>query len=71
MTKKDVFVAEDFLLHGIGNEVIFVTQASQIMKYKENRTFSDINEISQKPTCVVVATSCKMKWHKSKTTFRS
>jgi len=35
MTKKDVFVAEDLLLHGIGDEAIFVTQASQIMKYNK------------------------------------
>ena len=54
MTKKDVFVVEDFLLHGIGDEVIFVTQASQIIKYNENSTFSDINGTLQKPTCVVV-----------------
>ena len=52
MTKKDVFVVEDFLLHGIGDEVIFVTQASQIIKYNENSTFSDINGTLQKPTCV-------------------
>ena len=54
MMKKDIFVAEDLLLHGIGDEAIFVTQASQIMKHNENSTFSDINGISQKPTCVVV-----------------
>ena len=40
-TKKDVFVAEDLLLHGIGDELIFVTQMSQIMKDDENTTFSD------------------------------
>ena len=28
MTKKVVFIAEDLLLHGIGDEAIFVTQAS-------------------------------------------
>ena len=44
MTKKYVFVAEDLLLHGIGDEPIFVTQMSQIMKDDENITFSDINE---------------------------
>ena len=33
---------------------IFVTQMSQIMKDDENITFSDINETSQKPICVVV-----------------
>ena len=55
MTKKYVFVVEDLLLHGIGDEAIFVTQASQIMKYNENSTFSDINGTSQKPTCVVVS----------------
>jgi len=54
MTKKYVFVAEDFLWHGIGDEPIFVTQASQIMKDDENTTFSDINETSQKPIYVVV-----------------
>ena len=54
MTKKDVFVAEGLLLHGIGDEAIFVTQASQIMKHNENSIFSDINGTSQKPTCVVV-----------------
>ena len=46
MTKKYIFVAEDLLWHGIGNESIFVTQASQIMKDDENTTFSDINEMS-------------------------
>ena len=46
MTKKYVFVAEDLLLHGIGDEPIFVTQMSQIMKDDENTTFSDINEMS-------------------------
>jgi len=51
MMKKDIFVAEDLLLHGIGDEAIFVTQ---IMKHNENSTFSDINGISKKPTCVVV-----------------
>jgi len=54
MTKKYVFVAEDLLLHGIGDELIFVTQVSQIMKDDKNITFSDINETSQKPICVVV-----------------
>ena len=54
MTKKYVFIAEDLLWHGIGDEPIFVTQASQIMKDNENTTFSDINETSQKPICVVV-----------------
>ena len=29
-------------------------QASQIMKDDKNTTFSDINETSQKPICVVV-----------------
>ena len=53
-TKKYVFVAEDFLWHGIGDEPIFVMQASQIMKDDENTTFSDINETSQKPIYVVV-----------------
>ena len=28
MMKKYVFVAEDLLLHGIGDEPVFVTQAS-------------------------------------------
>ena len=54
MTKKYVFVAEDLLLHGIGDELIFVTQMSQIMKDDENTAFSDINKMSQKPICVVV-----------------
>ena len=52
--KKYVFVVEDLLWHGIGDEMIFVTQMSQIMKDDENTTFSDINETSQKPKCVVV-----------------
>ena len=47
------FVAEDFLLHGIGDEPIFVTQMSHIMKNDENTTFNDINETSQKPIYVV------------------
>ena len=42
MTKKHVFVTEDLLLHGIGDEGIFVTQVSQIMKHDENTTFNDI-----------------------------
>ena len=54
MTKKYIFVAEDLLLHGIGDEPFFVTQMSQIMKHNENSTFSDINGMSQKPICVVV-----------------
>ena len=54
MTKKYIFVAEDLLWHGIGDEPIFVTQVSQIMKDDENTTFSDINETSQKPIFVVV-----------------
>ena len=54
MTKKYVFVAEDFLLHGIGDESIFVMQVSQIIKDDENTTFSNINETSQKSICVVV-----------------
>ena len=54
MTKKYVFVVEDLLWHGIGDESIFVTQMSQILKDDENTTFSDINETSQKPICVVV-----------------
>ena len=54
MTKKYVFVAEDLLLHGIGDEPIFVTQMSQIVKYNENIIFSDINGMSQKLICVVV-----------------
>ena len=54
MTKKYVFVVEVLLLHGIGDELIFVTQISQIMKDDENTTFSDINETSQKPICVAV-----------------
>ena len=54
MTKKYVFVAEDLLWHSIGDEPIFVTQMSQIMKDGENTTFSDINETSQKPICIVV-----------------
>ena len=53
MTKKYVFVAEDLLWHGIGDELIFVTQMSQIMIDDENTTFNDINETSQKPICVV------------------
>ena len=52
MMKKDIFVVEDLLLHGIGDEAIFVTQ---IMKHNENSTFNDINGTSQKPTCVVVS----------------
>jgi len=31
-------------------------QASRIMKDDKNTTFSDINETSQKPICVVVST---------------
>ena len=58
MTKKDVFVAEDLLLHGIGDEAIFVTQASQIMKYNKNSTFNDINRTSQKLTCVAHSPPC-------------
>ena len=54
MAKKYVFVAEDLLWHGIGDEPIFVTQLSQITKDDENTTFSDINETSQKPKCVIV-----------------
>ena len=54
MTKKCDFVAEDLLWHGIGDESIFVTQVSQIMKDDKNTTFSDINETSQKPIYVVV-----------------
>ena len=46
MMKKYVFVAEDLLWHGIGDEPIFVTQVLQIMKDDENTTFSDINEMS-------------------------
>ena len=53
-TKKYVFVVEDLLLYGIGDELIFVTQMSQIMKDDENTAFSDINKMSQKPICVVV-----------------
>ena len=34
--------------------MVFVTQTSQIMKDDENTTFSDVNETSQKPICVVV-----------------
>ena len=37
-----MFVTEDLLLHGIGDEGIFVTQVSQIMKHDENTTFNDI-----------------------------
>jgi len=54
MTKKYIFIAEDFLWHGIGDEPIFITQMSQIMKDDENTTFSDIYETSQKLICVVV-----------------
>ena len=54
MMTKYIFVAEDLLWHGIGDEPIFVTQLSQIMKDDKNITFNDINEISQKPICVVV-----------------
>ena len=54
MTKKYIFVAEDLLLYGIGDELFFVTQMSQIMKRNENSTFSDINGMSHKPICVVV-----------------
>ena len=50
MMKKYVFVAKDFLWHGIGDELIFVTQMSQIRKDDENTTFS-----SQKPIYVVVS----------------
>jgi len=49
MTKKAVFIAEDLLLHGIGDEAIFVTQASQIMKHNGNSTFSDINGSHRSP----------------------
>ena len=49
MTKKTVFITEDLLLHGIGDEAIFVTQASQIMKHNENSTFSDINGSHRSP----------------------
>jgi len=38
MTKKYIFVAEDLLWHGIGNEPIFVMQTSQIIKHDENMT---------------------------------
>ena len=54
MTKKYIFITKDLLLHGIGDEPIFVTQVSQNMKGDENTTFSDINDTSQKPICVVV-----------------
>ena len=47
------FVAEDFLLHGIGDGSIFVTQMSHIMKNDENTTFNDINETSQKLVYIV------------------
>ena len=61
MMKKYVFVAKDLLWHGIGDELIFVTQASQIMKDDENTTFSDINKMSQKLICVVVCVEvCRM-----------
>ena len=53
MMKKYIFIAEDLLWHGISDEPIFVMQMSQIMKDDENITFSDINETSQKPICVV------------------
>jgi hypothetical protein len=61
MTKKYVFVAEDLLWHGIGDELIFVTQMSQIIKYDENTAFSDINETSHKPICAVVIQCSAMK----------
>ena len=54
MMKKYVFVAENLLWYGIGDEPIFVTQMSHIRKDDENTTFSEINETSQKPICVVV-----------------
>ena len=50
----NVDVTEHLLLHGIGDEPIFVTQMSQIVKHNENTIFSDINETSQKPICIVV-----------------
>ena len=50
----NVDVTEHLLLHGIGDEPIFVTQMSQIVKHNENTTFSDISGTSQKPICVVV-----------------
>ena len=49
-----MFVTEDLLLHGIGDEGIFVIQGSQIMKHDENTTFNDIIRMSRKPICVVV-----------------
>jgi hypothetical protein len=55
MMKKYIFVVEDLLCHGIGDEPIFFTQMSQIMTDDKNATFSDINEMSQKPICVVVS----------------
>ena len=61
MTKKDVFVAEGLLLHGIGDEAIFVTQASQIMKHNEKKiTFSDIVKlnVTKGHTCVIHANTC-------------
>jgi len=63
MTKKYVFVVEDFLWYGIGDELIFVTQMSQIMKDDENTAFSDINKMSQKPICVVVVQWATILFH--------
>ena len=42
----NVDVTEHLLLHGIGDEPIFVTQMSQIVKHNENTIFSDINGTS-------------------------
>ena len=39
-------VTEHLLLHGMGDEPIFVEQMSQIVKHNENIIFSDINGMS-------------------------
>ena len=39
-------VTEHLLLHGMGDEPIFVEQMSQVVKHNENIIFSDINGTS-------------------------
>ena len=53
MTEKNVFVAEDLSLHGIGDESISVTQTSQIVKHSENTTFSDKWNVTEAHMCLV------------------
>jgi hypothetical protein len=59
--KKFVFITKYLLLKGIGDERIFITQASQITNHNEKTSFSDISETSQKATYVVVPFWA---WHK-------